>query len=310
MVPPRSARTSRRTKTEPDKNTYLVLKNELRRDPNYDYGTHFLFQGHEGRVRSPARRQKGYITRINLDADARTASRCWRRTTTDGERRSPIIDGSTWDPGRKRLLFTTENGTQATYWQATLGFPSHGARHLRRARPRPATRASRTTPRATSGSSRTAAARPDAVNSHARQPEQLRLPVRAEEPRESPRRRQAAGAAGDVAPDPRPADRRSTQVRPTPTSSRTTRRTCTRTGTCFHTKWVTIHDTAVDGIDALRRERAREGGERRRPSSGPRTACSGPARSSRRSSSTRPATRTHSPRPALLYGGFGGVFRS
>jgi hypothetical protein len=49
-------------KTEPDKNTYLVLQGQKGADPNYDYGTHFLFQGHE--AGSP-----GYITRINLDAD-------------------------------------------------------------------------------------------------------------------------------------------------------------------------------------------------------------------------------------------------
>src|SRR5215470_7043045 len=35
------------TKTEPDKNTYLVLRNQTGADPNYDYGKHFLFQGHE-----------------------------------------------------------------------------------------------------------------------------------------------------------------------------------------------------------------------------------------------------------------------
>ena len=35
-------------KTEPDKNTYLVFKKGLHgADPSYDYGTHFLFQGHE-----------------------------------------------------------------------------------------------------------------------------------------------------------------------------------------------------------------------------------------------------------------------
>src|SRR5262249_4100020 len=33
-------------------------------DPNYDYGTHFLFQGHENGV-------SGYFTRINLDADGK-----------------------------------------------------------------------------------------------------------------------------------------------------------------------------------------------------------------------------------------------
>ena len=35
------------TKSEPDKNTYLVVKGQHGADPKYDYGTHFLFQGHE-----------------------------------------------------------------------------------------------------------------------------------------------------------------------------------------------------------------------------------------------------------------------
>src|SRR5262249_45317644 len=35
------------TKTEPDKNTYLILKGQDGADPKYDYGKHFLFQGHE-----------------------------------------------------------------------------------------------------------------------------------------------------------------------------------------------------------------------------------------------------------------------
>jgi hypothetical protein len=50
-------------KTEPDKNTYLVFPRGLSGpDSSYDYGTHFLFQGHEGGA-------PGYITPINLDAD-------------------------------------------------------------------------------------------------------------------------------------------------------------------------------------------------------------------------------------------------
>ena len=68
-------------KTEPDKNTYLVFKNSLTgADPHYYYGTHFLFQGHEGG--SP-----GYITRINLDADA--AHRVTLLATKDVDRREP-----------------------------------------------------------------------------------------------------------------------------------------------------------------------------------------------------------------------------
>src|SRR5215831_20475935 len=35
------------TKTEPDKNTYLVLPGLHGADPNYNYGSHFLYQGHE-----------------------------------------------------------------------------------------------------------------------------------------------------------------------------------------------------------------------------------------------------------------------
>ena len=35
------------TKTEPDKNTYLVLDGQKGPDAGYDYGTHFLLQGHE-----------------------------------------------------------------------------------------------------------------------------------------------------------------------------------------------------------------------------------------------------------------------
>ena len=35
-------------KTEPDKNTYLVFKKgQSGPDAGYDYGSHFLYQGHE-----------------------------------------------------------------------------------------------------------------------------------------------------------------------------------------------------------------------------------------------------------------------
>jgi hypothetical protein len=103
-------------KTEPDKNTYLVFKKGLSGfDANYDYGTHFLFQGHE--TGSP-----GYITRINLDAD--TAHRVTVLATKDDQGNDIAdIDGSTWDPWAQRLLFTTENASAPTY-SATPGYPS------------------------------------------------------------------------------------------------------------------------------------------------------------------------------------------
>jgi hypothetical protein len=105
-------------KTEPDKNAYLVFNGGLNgADPTYDYGTHFLFQGHEGGAGGA-----GYITRINLDADA--AHRVTLLATTDVNGQ-PIatIDGSTWDPWARRLLFTTENENAPTY-AATPGYPS------------------------------------------------------------------------------------------------------------------------------------------------------------------------------------------
>jgi hypothetical protein len=104
------------SKTEPDKNTYLVLDRQKGTDPAYDYGHHFLFQGHElGNA--------GSITRINLDADA--AHRVTVMASHDSLGNPlPSIDGSTWDPWARRLLFTTESGANASVLAATLSFPS------------------------------------------------------------------------------------------------------------------------------------------------------------------------------------------
>jgi hypothetical protein len=103
-------------KTEPDKNTYLVFKGGLAgATAGRSYGTHFLFQGHEGG--SP-----GVITRVNLDADLEHRVTVLATTDATG---APLadIDGSTWDPWAKRLLFTTENANAPTY-AATPDYPS------------------------------------------------------------------------------------------------------------------------------------------------------------------------------------------
>src|SRR3954462_1377893 len=111
MVPLPGAPTVEAHKTEPDKNTYLVFKKGLDgADPSYRYGTHFLFQGHESGT-------PGYVTRINLDADA--AHRVTLLTTVP----TGDIDGSTWDPWAKQLLLTTENVNAPTY-AATPDYPS------------------------------------------------------------------------------------------------------------------------------------------------------------------------------------------
>jgi hypothetical protein len=118
MVPVPSNPATEAHKTEPDKNTYLVFNKGLTgADPNYGYGTHFLFQGHEGGAGGA-----GYITRVNLDADA--AHRVTLLATQDAfGNQLATIDGSTWDPWAKRLLFTTENPSAPTY-AATPDYPS------------------------------------------------------------------------------------------------------------------------------------------------------------------------------------------
>jgi hypothetical protein len=50
------------SRTEPDENTYLILDhNPGGPTPDYDYGRHFLFQGHENSG------NRAHVTRINLD---------------------------------------------------------------------------------------------------------------------------------------------------------------------------------------------------------------------------------------------------
>ena len=99
------------SKTEPDKNTYLRLPGLHGADPNYRYGTRFLYQGHETGI-------AGYLTRINLDADAAHRVTLLATRQADGTP-IPTIDGSTWDPWAQRLLFTTESGGNASVMQST-----------------------------------------------------------------------------------------------------------------------------------------------------------------------------------------------
>ena len=109
-------------KTEPDKNTYLVVDRSLNgADSNYYYGKHFLYQGHELAATVNGAKQ-GYITRINLDADAAHRVTLLATQTVTG---TPIatIDGSTWDPWAHKLIFTTESATNPTY-AATADYPS------------------------------------------------------------------------------------------------------------------------------------------------------------------------------------------
>jgi hypothetical protein len=116
MIPTSTSAGKEAHKTEPDKNTYLRFKDSLTgADPGYYYGQNFLFQGHESG--SP-----GYITRINLDADADHRVTLLATKDVTGANLA-TIDGITWEPWAKRLLLTTENANAPTY-AATPDYPS------------------------------------------------------------------------------------------------------------------------------------------------------------------------------------------
>jgi hypothetical protein len=119
---PTPGNTTEAQKTEPDKNTYLVLKGQKGADPSYDYGTHFLFQAHENAAKDAQGNKLGYITRTNLDADP--AHRVTLLADKDAAG-APLAtsDGTTWDPFAQRLIITTENPSAPTY-AATAGYPS------------------------------------------------------------------------------------------------------------------------------------------------------------------------------------------
>jgi hypothetical protein len=66
--------------------------------------------------------RQGYITRINLDADA--AHRVTMLATSDSSGAAiNTIDGVGWDPWAQKLIFTTENANAPTY-AATPDYPS------------------------------------------------------------------------------------------------------------------------------------------------------------------------------------------
>jgi hypothetical protein len=95
-----------RTRTEPDQNTYLATEsNPGGPTPGYDYGTHFLIQGHENGS------NKAYLTRINLDVEEPAHRITLLNTPENGVTGLSSIDGSVYDPFNGQLLFTSEAGS-------------------------------------------------------------------------------------------------------------------------------------------------------------------------------------------------------
>jgi hypothetical protein len=95
------------SRTEPDENTYLILDhNPGGPTSDYDYGRHFLFQGHENGD------DLAHVTRINLDvADPDHRFTLLTPVDENGLTGFNSIDGSTWDPFSRTLLFAQEAGS-------------------------------------------------------------------------------------------------------------------------------------------------------------------------------------------------------
>ena len=117
------------SRTEPDENTYLILDhNPGGPTAGYDYGRHFLFQGHE---MPNGNTNRAYVTRINLDV-AHPDHRITLMTPGDANAITGFnsIDGSTWDPFSQTLLFTQEDGAIGGVIEMGADFdPSTGGGH-------------------------------------------------------------------------------------------------------------------------------------------------------------------------------------
>ena len=109
------------TKTEPDQNTYLVTDdNPGGPTEDYDYGRHFLIQGHEVFAGSHA-----YFTRVNLDVrDPDHRITLLNTPAVNGDTSLTSIDGSTYDPFNGQLLFTAEAGNKGGVVSTPLAWSS------------------------------------------------------------------------------------------------------------------------------------------------------------------------------------------
>ena len=115
------------SRTEPDENTYLILDhNPGGPTQGYDYGRHFLFQGHE---MPNGATNRAYVTRINLDV-AHPDHRITLLTPGDANFLTGFnsIDGSTWDPFSHTLLFAQEAGANGGVVEMSADFDSVNGR--------------------------------------------------------------------------------------------------------------------------------------------------------------------------------------
>ena len=114
------------TRTEPDQNLYLDLDRKIKGPAKkYDYGHHFLIQGHENGS------DMGYVTRINLDVKD-PAHRITLLTPVGGDGLTHFnsVDGSAYDPFSKSLIFTQESsGTAGGLVEVSMDWPAKVTTH-------------------------------------------------------------------------------------------------------------------------------------------------------------------------------------
>lgn len=113
------------SKTEPDQNTYVVTRSPGGPTAGYDYGSHFLIQGHEVFADPTSNVSHAYVTRINLDVTDQ-AHRVTLLTAPDAQGNTGItsLDGSTYDPFTKQVLFASENGAAGGVFAMPLTWSS------------------------------------------------------------------------------------------------------------------------------------------------------------------------------------------
>ena len=235
MVPATAVSPTEAQKTEPDKNTYLVLPGQTGADPGYDYGTHFLFQGHEVGASINGVRQS-LITRINLDADV--AHRVTLLATKDSTG-APIQGDRRLDVGSVGEAASLHDGEQRSTdvrCDSGVSVDRHG---------------------------RVGCARPRRLRGHPERLGRQHLDRRGRRRTEQGARRlrssRTASSTGTCRSSPGDLQNGKLQVlqvwrdgHPVTFESQAALKApdqvALRTyGTSFKTKWVTIHDTAVDG---------------------------------------------------------------
>ena len=117
------------TKTEPDKNTYLVVERSARRRPDVRLRHALPLPGPR------ARNVGGHTSRASTSTPTGRTGDDARHELDDGKTPVPVIDGSTWNPFAQRLLFTLRSGDQGGVCRRRSDYPAKVTGHLGRARP-------------------------------------------------------------------------------------------------------------------------------------------------------------------------------